>query len=94
MPRRTRAYQVTKASETLDAAVGKYDAAEKRLNDLAVELKKAVVAMGREVLSKETDVTMAEVARRVGWSREYVSRIVSDANKVDGWKPPSRPDKP
>jgi DNA-directed RNA polymerase specialized sigma subunit len=87
MPRRTRAYQETDASRTLDEVVKRYDRTEKQLAAISAELKEAVVAMGREVLAKQSDLTLAEVARRVGWSREYVSRVVAEANKRDGWTP-------
>ncbi|BAL87364.1 hypothetical protein AMIS_21440 [Actinoplanes missouriensis 431] len=89
MPRRARAYKETPTSQKLDEVVNRYDKVEKQLAALSVELKTVVVELGREVLSKSTNLTMAEIGRRVGWTREYVSRVVSEANERDGWVPPT-----
>jgi hypothetical protein len=92
MPRRTRAYQEDADTQRLADVVRRYDRLEKQLAEVGIELKAAVVAMGRRVLSGDTNLTMAEIGRRVGWTREYVSRVVSDANKEEGWTPPDKTD--
>ena len=90
MPRRTRAYQEDADTQHLADVVRRYDRLEKQLAEVGAELKTAVVAMGRRVLGGDTNLTMAEIGRRVGWTREYVSRVVSDANKEEGWAPPGK----
>jgi hypothetical protein len=91
MPRRTRTYAEDADTRHLAEVVRRYDRIEKQLAEVAVELKASVIGLGRRVLSGDTDLTMAEIGRRVGWTREYVSRVVSDANKLDGWTaPPDR----
>lgn len=90
MPRRTRAYQEDDDTRQLAEVVRRYDRIEKQLAEVGVELKAAVVALGRRVLSGDSKLTMAEIGRRVGWTREYVSRVVSTANKEEGWEPPPK----
>ena len=90
MPRRTRTFQEDDDTRRLADVVKRYDRIEKQLADVGVELKQVVVALGRRVLAKETDLTMTEIGKRVGWTREYVSRVVSDANKDEGWVPPAK----
>lgn len=90
MPRRTRAYKEDADTQQLADVVRRYDKLEKQLAEVGIELKTAVVGMGRRVLSGDTDLTMAEIGRRVGWTREYVSRVVAEANKLDGWTTPAK----
>jgi adenylosuccinate synthase len=92
MPRRTRTYTEDGDTQRLAEVVKRYDRVEKQLAEVGAELKQVVVLLGRRVLSKDTNLTMAEIAHRVGWTREYVSRVVSDANKADGWTPPPKKD--
>lgn len=92
MPRRSRAFQEDDDTRRLTDVVRRYDRIEKQLADVGVELKREVVLLGRRVLSKDTDLTMTEIGKRVGWTREYVSRVVADANKADGWAPPPKAD--
>lgn len=93
MPRRARTFQEDDDTKTLADVVRRYDRIEKQLAEVGVELKAAVVVMGRRVMSGTTDMTMTEIANRVGWTREYVSRVVADANKADGWSAPPKPAK-
>lgn len=93
MPRRARTFQEDADTRALADVVKRYDRIEKQLADVGVELKSAVVVMGRRVMSGTTDMTMTEIAHRVGWTREYVSRVVADANTADGWTAPPKPPK-
>lgn len=94
MPRRTRTYAEDDDTQHLADVVRRYDRIEKQLAEVAAELKTSVIGLGRRVLAGETDLTIAEIGRRVGWTREYVSRVVSEANQLDGWVAPPKPTKP
>lgn len=81
MPRSPRKVVETPESKALDAVVHDFNQTEERLNELRGQLKQAAIAAVRAGMSK------AEAARRTGYSREYVSRFVDEANERDGWKP-------
>lgn len=73
MPRPIRRVEETPESRALDATAREYNQVEARLVKLRGRLQRDVVAAVRAGMSK------AEAARRAGYSREYVSRLVSDA---------------
>jgi DNA-directed RNA polymerase specialized sigma24 family protein len=80
MPRPNRRVDETDASRRLDDTVKRFDEVEDALRKLRAELQIAVVEAVRAGLSK------AEAARRAGYSREYVSRLVAQADD-DGATP-------
>ena len=77
MPRVVRKIPDTPEVRALDAVAARYNDLESQLEKLRQELKDAVIAAVRSGLSK------SEAARKSGYTREYVSRLVSDANKAD-----------
>lgn len=87
MPRHHRKVQDTPELRVFDATVRDYNAAEARLFKLRDKLVEDAIAAIRAGLS------IAEAARRSGYSREHLSRLYADANKRDGWvKPPEQAD--
>lgn len=83
MPRRVRHYDETSASRELDALVAEREDLEKRLEATERKIWDQTVVVARE----KNRITIAEIARRVGYSREHVSRFITDANKREGWQP-------
>lgn len=77
MPRPNRRVDETDASRRLDATVKEFDELEERLRAVRTRLQADVVAAVQAGLSK------AEAARRAGYSREYVSRLVTEAGKQE-----------
>lgn len=75
MPRPIRKVTETPESRALDTTAREYDRVEKRLLDLREQLKRDVVAAVHAGLSR------AEAARRAGYSREYVSRLVAEVDR-------------
>jgi hypothetical protein len=76
MPRLNRRAQVTPESEHLDAVVRDFNRTEARLIELRAKLQDAVIAA---VLDGK--LSRAEAARRAGYSREHVSRLVTAAEE-------------
>lgn len=72
MPRRTRQVPETPATQELDAAVAELERAEQRL-------RQAIIEAAREAASEGSKLTYAEIGRRTGYSREYVSREATKA---------------
>lgn len=73
VPRYTRAVEETPQAEALEATVREFDRAQARLKALREQLQRDVIAAVQAGMSK------AEAARRTGYSREHVSRLVSEA---------------
>lgn len=87
MPRHHRKVTDTPELREFDATVRDYNTAEARLFKLRDKLVEDAIAAIRAGLS------IAEAARRSGYSREHLSRLYADANKRDGWvKPPEQTD--
>lgn len=79
MPRpRIRAKDTAYLRE-LDAAVREYERAERRLEQ-ATERMMAALLVALD--DKETNLSVTEAARRMGYSREQLSRIVSQRREV------------
>ncbi|GAA0550118.1 hypothetical protein GCM10010172_35260 [Paractinoplanes ferrugineus] len=87
-PRRTRTYKDTPATRELDARIARRDEIERQLAEAEAAVWEQVVVAARE---PDSNITISELGRRVGYSREHVSGIVSEANKRDGWVKPARP---
>jgi len=79
MPRRSRIDTDTDATRALDAAVSEYDEAEAALKEKDAKLRAAIVEAAREAAQPGSNLTITEIAHRVGWTREYVNRIASEA---------------
>jgi CRP-like cAMP-binding protein len=78
MPRSTRKVADSPEARALDSVRREFDRVEARLEQLREDLKKAaVVAVRAKVM------TGAEAARRAGYSREYVSRLVTEAVEAE-----------
>lgn len=73
MPRPIRRVEETPESRALDTTAREFNRVEARLVELRERLKQDVVAAVKAGMSK------AEAARRAGYSREYVSRLVADS---------------
>ncbi|MET8278239.1 hypothetical protein [Micromonospora sp. NPDC005174] len=87
MPRSIRKVTDTPQLRVFDATVREYNQVEERLYKLRDKLVEDAIAAIRAGLS------IAEAARRSGYSREHLSRLYADANKRDGWvKPPEQTD--
>jgi hypothetical protein len=82
----TRRVVINREVEALDAVVREYAETEERLRQLEVKMKRAAIEAVRAGLSR------AEAGRRAGWSREYVSRFVNEANRREGWVSPKSGD--
>lgn len=89
MPRRARAVTETETTRALDQAIGEYDEAESVLKAKDAKLRQAIIEAAREAASPDSDLTITEIAHRVGWTREYVNRLVTKA----GVKQPRTPRK-
>jgi hypothetical protein len=85
VPRPIRKVVETPESRALDAVVREFDDVEDRLRTLRDEMKEKAIAAVRAGMSR------AEAARRAKYSREYMSRLVSEANERDGWTPDAGP---
>lgn len=77
MPRPIRRVQETPESRTLDATAREYNRLEGRLLELRDQLKRDAIAAVRAGMSK------AEAARRSGYTREYISRLVAEAEQAE-----------
>lgn len=82
MPRPIRRVQETPESRALDTTAREYNRVEARLIELRERLQRDVVAAVKAGMSK------AEAGRRSGYSREYVSRLVADAEQSEQANPP------
>lgn len=80
MPRRARPVTETAVTRALDAAVAEYDEVEKLLKEKDAKLKAAIVEAAKEAAQPGSDLTITEIAHRVGWTREYVNRLATEAN--------------
>lgn len=79
MPRRDRTVPDTPALRALDDAVREYDEVEALLREKDAKLRTAIVEAAREAAEKESGVTMALIASKVGWTRETINRIATKA---------------
>jgi hypothetical protein len=75
MPRSVRRVVETPESRALDATAREYHRVEARLYELREQLKRDAIKAVRAGL------TRAEAARRSGYTREYVSRLVIEAER-------------
>lgn len=82
MPRPIRRVKDTPELRAFDATVREHNDAEARLYELRDKLVADAIKAIRAGLS------IAEAARRSGYSREHLSRLYSEANKRDGWVKP------
>lgn len=73
VPRYTRTVEETPEAKALEATVREFDRAQARLKALRDQLQRDMIAAVHAGMSK------AEAARRTGYSREHVSRLVSEA---------------
>lgn len=78
MPRPLRKVVETPELRALDATTREYNQVEARLYELRDKLLADAIAAIRAGLS------IAEAARRTGYSREHLSRLYSEANARDG----------
>lgn len=79
MPRRNTPPVDTPASRALDEAVREYDEVEALLAEKDAKLRAAIVEAARERAETKTGLTVNAIADRVGWRRETISRIASEA---------------
>lgn len=79
MPRRDRSDIETPATRALDAAVAQYDEVEQLLKEKDAKLRSAIIEAAREAAQPGSKLTITEIAHRVGWTREYVNRIATEA---------------
>lgn len=63
------------AEDALNKAAAAYVRADAVLSRRRASLQEAVIAAVRAGLTK------SEAARRAGWTREYVTRLIDEANK-------------
>lgn len=77
VPRGKRRVDETPESAILDATAREFHRVEARLEALREQLRKDAVAAVRAGMSK------AEAARRAGYTREYVSRLVTESDARD-----------
>lgn len=78
MPRAIRRTPDTPEARALDEIRRAFDRTEAQLERLREQLKAAVIAA---VVEGDPPMSKAEAARRAGYSREYVSRLVADASE-------------
>lgn len=79
MPRRPSPDVDTPASRALDEAVREYDEVEALLKEKDAKLRAAIVAAAKERATTKKGLTVIAIADRVGWRRETISRIASEA---------------
>jgi hypothetical protein len=76
VPRSNRRVVETPESKRLDAVSREFTRAEERLRVLREDLKSATIA------AVEAGLSVSEAARRAGYTREYVSKLVNEARSV------------
>lgn len=74
VPRSRRRVEETPEAQALDATAREFARVEARLEVLREQLRSDAVAAVKAGMSK------AEAGRRAGYSREYVSRLVTEAD--------------
>lgn len=79
MPRRPQTRTDTEATRALDAAVREYDEVEELLRRKNAQLRAAIIEAAKEAAQPDSHLTITEIAERVGWKRETISRIASGA---------------
>ncbi|MEU3452129.1 hypothetical protein ABZ671_00600 [Micromonospora sp. NPDC006766] len=85
MPRSHRKVVETPQSRALDATAREYNQTEDRL----AELRDKLVADAIEAI-RHGGLSIAEAARRAGYSREHLGRLFAEANELDGWVKPKK----
>lgn len=87
MPRRMRSFTETETTRALDAAVREYDEVEALLKEKDAKLRAAIIETAREASQSGNNLTITEIAHRVGWTRETVNRITTGAEVRQPRKP-------
>jgi CRP-like cAMP-binding protein len=77
VPRPKRRVDETPEAQALDATAREFHRVEERLEALREQLRRDAIAAVRAGMSR------AEAARRSGYTREYVSRLVTEAAARD-----------
>lgn len=85
VPRGPRKVNVSDELLAFDKLVREFELAEARATKLREQVLESMVTNVRA-----EKLTIAEAARRTGYSREHLSRYYTDANKRDGWTPPPK----